>query len=79
MFTDGGYSMLLLSTVKRFPHIGKVLFTTLLFQPFMLVRYTHGFNLRAIGAFVLALIPNLPGFAAKVNDKARVPISATYI
>jgi NCS1 family nucleobase:cation symporter-1 len=55
------------------------LFTTLLFQPFMLVRYTHGFNLRAIGAFVLALIPNLPGFAAKVNDKAKVPISATYI
>ncbi|KAJ7357134.1 NCS1 nucleoside transporter family [Mycena albidolilacea] len=41
--------------------------------------YTHGFNLRAIGAFALALIPNLPGFAAKVNDKVKVPISATYI
>ncbi|KAJ7706422.1 permease for cytosine/purines, uracil, thiamine, allantoin-domain-containing protein [Mycena rosella] len=31
--------------------------------------YTHGFNLRAIAAFVLALVPNLPGFAAKINNK----------
>jgi len=41
--------------------------------------YTHGFNLRALGAFFLALIPNLPGFAAKVNDKTKVPIGATYV
>ncbi|KAJ7139898.1 NCS1 nucleoside transporter family [Mycena epipterygia] len=41
--------------------------------------YTHGFNLRAIGAFLLALIPNLPGFAGKVNLHMNVPIGATYI
>ncbi|KAJ7932632.1 NCS1 nucleoside transporter family [Mycena leptocephala] len=41
--------------------------------------YTHGFNLRAIGAFILALIPNLPGFADKVNNKITVPIGATYV
>ncbi|KAJ7675273.1 hypothetical protein B0H17DRAFT_1140347 [Mycena rosella] len=33
------------------------------------VRYTHGFNLRAIAAFVLALVPNLLGLAAKINNK----------
>ncbi|KAJ6574876.1 NCS1 nucleoside transporter family [Mycena capillaripes] len=41
--------------------------------------YTHGFNLRAIGAFILACIPNLPGFASKVNSRVHVPIGATYV
>ncbi|KAJ7130115.1 NCS1 nucleoside transporter family [Mycena crocata] len=40
--------------------------------------YTHGFNLRAMGAFILALIPNLPGFADKVNNR-NGHIAATYI
>jgi len=41
--------------------------------------YTHGVNLRAIVAFFLALIPNLPGFAFIVNNKVQVPIGAKYI
>jgi len=41
--------------------------------------YTRGFNMRAIGAFILALIPNLPGFAGKVNINLGVPVASTYI
>ncbi|KAJ7783537.1 NCS1 nucleoside transporter family [Mycena maculata] len=41
--------------------------------------YTHGFNIRAIGAFVLALIPNLPGFVGKVNDKIGVPVASIWV
>ncbi|KAF7372643.1 NCS1 nucleoside transporter family [Mycena venus] len=41
--------------------------------------YTHGVNWRAIAAFMLALIPSLPGFAAKINTKIKVPIGARYI
>ncbi|KAK7064415.1 NCS1 nucleoside transporter family [Favolaschia claudopus] len=41
--------------------------------------YTHGINPRAVVAFALALIPNLPGFANKVNSKVKVPIGATYV
>ncbi|KAL1737146.1 permease for cytosine/purines, uracil, thiamine, allantoin-domain-containing protein [Schizophyllum commune] len=41
--------------------------------------YWHGFNLRAIAAFALALIPNLPGFVAKVNNHNNIPKAATFI
>ncbi|KAJ7321894.1 NCS1 nucleoside transporter family [Mycena albidolilacea] len=41
--------------------------------------YTHGVNWRAVAAFMLALIPSLPGFAAKINTKIKVPIGARYI
>ncbi|KAL1687395.1 permease for cytosine/purines, uracil, thiamine, allantoin-domain-containing protein [Schizophyllum commune] len=41
--------------------------------------YWHGFNLRAVAAFTLALIPNLPGFVAKVNNHNHIPKAATYI
>ncbi|KAF7339661.1 hypothetical protein MSAN_02181100 [Mycena sanguinolenta] len=41
--------------------------------------YTHGVNMRAFVAFILALIPNLPGFAATVNTKIQVPIGARYV
>ncbi|KAJ6519596.1 NCS1 nucleoside transporter family, partial [Mycena sanguinolenta] len=43
--------------------------------------YTHGVNMRAVAAFTLALIPNLPGFAAVVNTKIQqqVPIGARYV
>ncbi|KAK0459011.1 NCS1 nucleoside transporter family [Desarmillaria tabescens] len=41
--------------------------------------YTSGFNWRAILAFTLALIPNLPGFAGKVNSHLHVPVGATYL
>jgi len=38
-------------------------------------RYTNGFSLAAIAAFVLAVLPNLPGFLAHVNaiDPESVP------
>ncbi|KAK0435193.1 NCS1 nucleoside transporter family [Armillaria borealis] len=39
--------------------------------------YTSGFNWRAVVAFTLALIPNLPGFAGKVNSHLHVPVGAT--
>nr|GAT47884.1 NCS1 nucleoside transporter family [Mycena chlorophos] len=41
--------------------------------------YTHGVNLRAIAAYVLGLVPNLPGFAAKVNTHIRLPIGFAYV
>lgn len=41
--------------------------------------YTSGFNWRAVVAFTLALIPNLPGFAGKVNSHLHVPVGATYL
>ncbi|KAF8199212.1 NCS1 nucleoside transporter family [Mycena galopus ATCC 62051] len=41
--------------------------------------YTHGVNWRAVAAFILALIPSLPGFAAKINTKIKIPIGAKYI
>jgi len=41
--------------------------------------YTAGFNWRAIVAFTLALLPNLPGFIYKVNTKLHVSVGAVYI
>lgn len=35
--------------------------------------YTKGWNLRALGAFLLAVVPNLPGLAAAVNARSDVP------
>ncbi|KAL1748587.1 permease for cytosine/purines, uracil, thiamine, allantoin-domain-containing protein [Schizophyllum fasciatum] len=41
--------------------------------------YWHGFNIRALAAFTLALVPNLPGFIEKVNHHNYIPKAATYI
>ncbi|ETW79779.1 Nucleobase cation symporter, partial [Heterobasidion irregulare TC 32-1] len=41
--------------------------------------YTAGFNLRAVAAFTLALVPNLPGFVAKVNSNLDIPAGASYV
>ncbi|KAJ7492846.1 NCS1 nucleoside transporter family [Mycena latifolia] len=41
--------------------------------------HTHGFNLRAMGAFLLALLPNLPGFADKVSGKDNPNMGGAYI
>lgn len=41
--------------------------------------YTWGFNWRAVLAFALALVPNLPGFALKVNAKLDIPVGASYL
>lgn len=41
--------------------------------------YRWGFNWRAVLAFSLALVPNLPGFALKVNKTLDVPVGASYL
>ncbi|KAF8900934.1 permease for cytosine/purines, uracil, thiamine, allantoin-domain-containing protein [Mucidula mucida] len=41
--------------------------------------YTAGFNWRALVAFTFALIPNLPGFALKVDATLPIPVGAKYI
>ncbi|KIY45792.1 hypothetical protein FISHEDRAFT_18750, partial [Fistulina hepatica ATCC 64428] len=41
--------------------------------------YAHGFNFRALVAFFLALVPNLPGFANKVTPSLHVPKGASYL
>ncbi|KAJ7630713.1 NCS1 nucleoside transporter family [Roridomyces roridus] len=42
-------------------------------------EYTRGVNLRAVAAFLLALIPNIVGFAGQVNPKLDLPIGAKYV
>ncbi|KAJ7626103.1 permease for cytosine/purines, uracil, thiamine, allantoin-domain-containing protein, partial [Roridomyces roridus] len=41
--------------------------------------FTYGVNWRAILAFIFALVPSLPGFAAKVNTGIDIPVGANYI
>ncbi|KAJ7626212.1 permease for cytosine/purines, uracil, thiamine, allantoin-domain-containing protein [Roridomyces roridus] len=41
--------------------------------------FTYGVNWRAVLAFILALVPNLPGFAAKINTGIDIPVGAKYI
>ncbi|KAJ7616013.1 permease for cytosine/purines, uracil, thiamine, allantoin-domain-containing protein, partial [Roridomyces roridus] len=41
--------------------------------------FTYGVNWRAILAFVLALVPSLPGFTAKINTGFDIPVGAKYI
>ncbi len=40
--------------------------------------YTCGWNLRAVAAFVLGIIPTLPGFIRNVNSSLGIPIGASY-
>ena len=35
--------------------------------------------MRAVAAFTLALVPNLPGFVAKVNSNLDIPAGASYV
>jgi NCS1 family nucleobase:cation symporter-1 len=44
-----------------------------LFQPHGIYWFTRGVNLRAVLAFLLALVPTLPGLAASVNSTIHVP------
>ncbi|KAJ7107148.1 NCS1 nucleoside transporter family [Mycena crocata] len=41
--------------------------------------YTHGFNPRAILVFILALVPNLPGFAERLGGTGSPTMGAAYI
>jgi len=53
----------------------RVLDVTALYDPDGCYRYTGGWSIAAIAAFVLAVLPNLPGFLAQVGwiDPASVP------
>ncbi|KAK7463627.1 hypothetical protein VKT23_005566 [Stygiomarasmius scandens] len=41
--------------------------------------YSGGFNWRALVSFAFALVPNLPGFAGKVNANLGIPLGAEYL
>jgi len=54
---------------------GRTLDVPSLYDPNGLYRYTGGWSLAAIASFLLAVLPNLPGFLAQVGclDAAHVP------
>ncbi|KAK4704374.1 nucleobase:cation symporter-1, NCS1 family, partial [Phenoliferia sp. Uapishka_3] len=41
--------------------------------------YTSGWNLRAVAAFVLGIVPTLPGFIRNVNGSLSIPIGASFV
>lgn len=41
--------------------------------------YSHGWNFRGVVAFVLGIVPCLPGFIRNVNSKLDIPVQATYV
>ncbi|ODQ51306.1 uracil permease [Saitoella complicata NRRL Y-17804] len=45
-----------------------------LYNPTSRYRYTHGLNWRAITAFLVGVIPNLPGFINSINSKIHVGV-----
>lgn len=75
-----GYSALLgpiggIMIADYFAHRRKKLNVSALYDPNGEYRFTNGFSLVGLGAFALAVLPNLPGFLATVGvlDKASVP------
>ena len=75
-----GYSALLgpvagIMIADYFIHRRKKLNVAALYDPDGEYRFTGGFSLVGLAAFVLAVLPNLPGFLATVGvlDKAGVP------
>ncbi|GAA5960319.1 hypothetical protein JCM3765_007472 [Sporobolomyces pararoseus] len=41
--------------------------------------YQQGVNLKGVAAFVLGIVPTLPGFIRSINPKLDIPIQATYV
>jgi NCS1 family nucleobase:cation symporter-1 len=75
-----GYSALLgpvggIMIADYFVLRGRELDVPALYDPHGCYRYSRGWSLVAIAAFVVAVLPNLPGFLAQVGwvDPARVP------
>ena len=75
-----GYSALLgpiggIMIADYFIHRRKKLNVAALYDPEGEYRFTNGFSLVGIGAFVVSVLPNLPGFLSTVGvlDEARVP------
>ncbi len=50
-----------------------------LYQSKGIYRFTGGFSLAALGAFILAVLPNLPGFLAQIGILQNVPYFFTLI
>jgi cytosine/uracil/thiamine/allantoin permease len=50
--------------------------TLALYQPHGIYRYTWGINWRAIVAFVVGVVPNLPGFIQSINPSIDVGVGA---
>lgn len=48
--------------------------TLALYQPHGIYRYTGGVNWRAVTAFLVGVIPNLPGFISSINPKIDVGV-----
>ena len=75
-----GYSALLgpiagIMIADYFVLRGRKLDADELYRAHGIYRYTNGFSLAAIGAFILAVLPNLPGFLVHIKaiDGASVP------
>ena len=75
-----GYSALLgpiggIMIADYFVYRRRKLNVTALYDPKGKYRYTNGFSVVGLAAFVIAVLPNLPGFLATVGvlDKAQVP------
>ncbi len=76
----GGYGALLgpvggVMIADYFVYRHRVLDVPALYDPHGKYRYTGGWSIVAIAAFVVAVLPSLPGFLAQVRwvDPARVP------
>ncbi|KAH8732015.1 uracil permease [Phaeosphaeriaceae sp. PMI808] len=50
--------------------------TLALYQPNSIYRYTVGVNWRAIVAFIVGVVPNLPGFIQSINPKIDAGVGA---
>lgn len=81
----GGYSVFLapvggvLMTDFLFVHGRRISLPDLYVKRESVYWYTHGWNLRAVAAFVLGVVPTLPGFIRNVNGKLGIPVGASYL
>lgn len=63
--------------VWDFWYIHKRKYNTLaLYQPNSIYRYTYGVNWRAVTAFVIGVVPNLPGFINSINPDIDVGVGS---
>lgn len=50
--------------------------TLALYQPYGIYRYNHGWNWRAIVAFLVGIAPNMPGFINSINPDIEVGVGS---
>ncbi|KAF2826605.1 uracil permease [Ophiobolus disseminans] len=50
--------------------------TLALYQPYGIYKYTGGVNWRAVVAFIVGVVPNLPGFIQSINPNIDVGVGA---